>query len=185
MRDGLDRNSPPMRSSITRPRSLGYPFRHPFRHPQGYVSFLGFRLRSGGLGRGRIFQRPSIINIFLIRGRESPTYIYLGLFRALGLKEVDFFYNVPRVQNPEWMGLQKNFRRMSKGCQKITERQIYNSILLPSHPLLFFCYLFWVFTSAIFLPSVLGFHLWFYLSFLLSNIISFFLLRLLLMAWVS
>ena len=26
MRDGQERNSPPMRSSITRPRSLGYPF---------------------------------------------------------------------------------------------------------------------------------------------------------------
>ena len=69
-------------------------------------------------------------------------------------------------------------KRISDGCQKdvkqITEGQIYNSILLPSHPLLFFCYLFWVFTSAILLPSVLGFQLWFYLSFLLSNIIFFF-----------
>ena len=40
MRDGKGRYSPPMRSSITRSRSLGYPFRHPLRHPKGYVSFL-------------------------------------------------------------------------------------------------------------------------------------------------
>ena len=28
MRDGQERNSPPIRCSITQPRSLGYPFRH-------------------------------------------------------------------------------------------------------------------------------------------------------------
>ena len=63
MRDGLERNSPPMRSSVTRPRSLGYPFR-------------------SGLGSRHIFFRLRLLVFFSV-GSSSGSSFFFNRLRLL------------------------------------------------------------------------------------------------------